>query len=121
MKTISLMIAAAALSLSACQSTTNASMDKAPTSVAAPLIGKTLALESGDSIILNADGTVGGQIRGGEVSGTYVATAKDLCSVYTSPDVLKGKEFCSVPKIDGDTVIFHRSNGTTSPTYNIQG
>lgn len=121
MKTISLLIAAAALALSACQSSTDASMDKAPTSVIAPLVGKTLVAESGASFIYNADGTIGGKMGGETVTGAYIVHATDACTVFASPAQLKGKEFCSTPKISGDTVTFHRRDGSTSPVYKITG
>lgn len=121
MKSFSIMIAAAALSLSACQSSTDASMVKAPSSVIAPLIGKTLVAESGASFIYNADGTVGGSMGDETVAGTYIVHTTDACTVFASPAQLKGKEFCSTPKISGDTVTFHRRDGSTSPTYKITG
>ncbi len=121
MKTTSVFLAAAALLLTACQSTTDASMEKAPTSVIAPLVGKTLTAEGGATFIYNADGTVNGSMRDKPVSGVYTVHATDACTVFSAPEQLKGKEYCSTPKIEGDTVVFHRRDGSTSAEYKISG
>lgn len=122
MKFISTLIASSVLLLGACQSTTTAPMEAIPTgSVISPLIGKTLVSESGASFVYNADGTIGGNMSGEAVTGTYTVHATDACSVFATPANLKGKEFCSTPKINGDTVVFHRRDGSTSPAYKIGG
>ncbi|MGH1415335.1 MAG: hypothetical protein ACRBB0_17735 [Pelagimonas sp.] len=112
---------AAAFALGACQSTTDAPMEKAPTSMIAPLIGKTLVAETGATFVYNADGTVSGEMRNLPVAGVYTINAKDTCTVFSAPDQLKGQEFCSKPEINGNTVVFHRRDGSTSPKYEIKG
>ncbi|MCT4559114.1 MAG: hypothetical protein N4A61_13780 [Pelagimonas sp.] len=89
--------------------------------VADPLIGKRLMTDKGALIILGADGSVGGEINGKAVVGTYSANATEMCSTYSAPDFLKDKEFCSTPVISGSTVVFQRRDGSSSPVYNIKG
>ncbi len=118
----------AAVTLSGCN--TDTEMTDAPKSeeamamavgtVVDPLIGKRLVSEAA-TFIINADGTMGGEIRGEAIVGTYVANATETCSTYSAPEFLTGRDWCSVPEIDGDTVIFNRRDGTTSPAYAIQG
>ncbi len=92
----------------------------ANTSVVTPLIGKRLVGETA-TFIINADGTMGGNVRGEAVVGSYVATSTETCSTYTAPEFLTGREWCSVPVIEGNTVVFNRADGSQSPTYEIQG
>jgi len=104
------------LALSACMSTT---ADQA--TVADNIVGRQLVTEDGSTIIVNADGTVGGAIGGNPVVGTYVANAKEMCSVYTSPERLVGREFCSTPVFNDDgTMTFTRRDGSSSPIYTIK-
>lgn len=84
-------------------------------------VGKTLTTADGATFIFNADGTVGGSLRGEDIMGTYDADATEICSTYTAPDFLTGREFCSTPEVDGDTVIFNRRDGSQSPAYTISG
>lgn len=85
------------------------------------LIGKDLVTKDRSYLSVNADGTMGGQICGEPVVGTYKANAKQACSVFTSPERLVGREFCSVPEFrDDGTVVFNRTDGGTSPVYTIR-
>lgn len=119
MKSLITASLSAVLLLGACQTTTGDPSASAPT-VIDSLIGKTLTTEGG-TIILNADGTVGGAIQGAPVVGVYSANSREVCSSYTSPERLAGREICSTPTITGDTVIFERRDGSQSPTYTIGG
>ncbi|MFY0679567.1 MAG: hypothetical protein JXR13_03235 [Thalassovita sp.] len=107
----------ASLGLTACQTTTEGSSQA---TVVDTLIGKTLKTENGSTFILSGDGTVGGLLRGDPIVGTYDANAREICSTYSKPQALAGKEFCSVPTIDGNTVVFKRRDGSNSPIYYIQ-
>ncbi|SMX30184.1 hypothetical protein TRP8649_04326 [Pelagimonas phthalicica] len=118
MKTIFAISLAAVSLLTACQTVTP---DAAPTTAVTPLVGKKLMADNGLVIIMNADGTVSGTARGEDIDGTYVATAKEVCSTYAAPEFLAGKEFCSEPQIDGNTVVFLRRDGSKSATYTIGG
>ena len=84
-----------------------------------PVIGKRLV--AGEfTFIFQADGTMGGEARGETVVGTYDATASEVCSLYTAPTFLTGREYCSVPTFGDGTVTFNRRDGSTSPAYQIQ-
>lgn len=91
-----------------------------PATVVDPLVGKQLT--AGSTILfLNADGTMSGSDGDGNaLVGTYTADATEICSNLTEPARFAG-ERCSVPVIDGDTVVFNRSNGSQSPVYTIGG
>lgn len=123
MKFTTLIIGCAALGLTGCMNTESTEMAVKPAmsdSAYAPLIGKRLV--SGDTtFILNADGTMGGEINGQTVVGTYKITGDESCSTYTAPDFLTGREYCSVPAITGNTLVFNRRDGTQSPVYTIEG
>ena len=108
--------AAVALALAGCQDTA----DTAPTA-ATPLIGKTLIDQNGATFLYHANGTVTGTAWDKPVAATYEASADEICTTFSAPDRLKGKEFCSKPMIDGDEVIFHRRDGSKSPPYKIEG
>ena len=110
-----LMATVAALSLGACA----AEIDGG--TVVDPLLGKRLVHENGVVFIFNPDGTVGGTMAGEDIVGIYSADASEVCSTYTAPERLTGQEFCSTPTIDGDTVVFHRRDGSNSGTYVIDG
>lgn len=86
-----------------------------------PLIGKRLVAGEDTVFIIKADGTMGGTLRGDPIVGTYSANTQETCSTYTAPAQLVGREFCSIPVITGDTVVFQRRDGTTSPVYEIRG
>jgi len=116
---------ACAVSLSACAPAPSSESASAPEAMAvssvAPFVGKTLIAESGTVFLFNADGTMGGELGGEPVSGAYSATATEVCSTYTWPAALVGREFCSTPDVNGDQVIFNRRDGSVSDTYTIQG
>lgn len=60
-------------------------------------------------------------IGGNPVVGTYVANAKEMCSVYRLPERLVGREFCSTPVYNDDgTLTFSRREGSSSPIYTIK-
>lgn len=105
------------VTLGACDTATST---QAPT-VVDPLIGKRLAAADGTVFLIQPDGTMGGQLGGAEIVGTYTANATESCSVYTAPEQLTGREFCSTPQIEGDTVIFLRRDGTKSQPYKVTG
>ena len=108
------------LLLAACQTTTSSTESAAPT-VVDPLIGKTL-VTGNTTFIFNPDGTVGGNFRGeADIVGVYSADATQVCSSYSAPSNFAGLgEICSVPVISDGTVVFNRTNGSTSPVYTIQ-
>jgi hypothetical protein len=117
---ITTFLVISALGLSACQTTTTtpaAAIVSEPT-VMDPLIGKSLVGEN-ITFIVNADGTMGGTARDLPVVGTYSANAAETCSTYSSPEFLAGREFCSIPIISGDTVVFNRRDGSQSQVYTI--
>ena len=105
----------AALTLGACAAGTDGG------TAVDPLLGKALVAENGTTFVFNADGTVGGNLGGEEIVGTYSTDAREVCSTYSAPKTLTGREFCSVPDIDGDAVVFIRRDGSQSPTYLIEG
>ena len=85
------------------------------------LIGKELVSENGTVFLFNADGTMGGSLGGEDVVGEYRADATEVCSTYSAPEQLTGQQFCSVPEIEGNTVVFNRRDGSQSQTYTIGG
>lgn len=106
--------------LAACmQETEMAEAPMASGTVVDSLIGKSLVAENA-TFIFNSNGTMGGQLRGEAVSGTYVATDAEVCSTYTAPEALTGREFCSVPAIGDGSVVFNRRDGSQSPAYAIE-
>ncbi|MCJ8336389.1 MAG: META domain-containing protein [Epibacterium sp.] len=105
----------AAFALSACETTTGSS------TVIDTLIGKPLVTDNGNTFLFNPDGTVGGNIGSNAVKGTYSANTQEVCSNLTAPKSVAGREFCSVPRIDGDVVVFDRRDGSQSPAYKIGG
>ena len=125
MRLFSATVIATALTLAACTpeldtATASAPADNGAATVVDPLIGKRLV--SGDTtFIINANGTMGGEVNGEPVVGVYKADAKESCSTYSSPEFLVGREFCSTPMISGNTVIFHRRDGSKSQPYTING
>ncbi|WP_139176581.1 hypothetical protein [Jannaschia faecimaris] len=115
MKSIPLLVTASIVSLSACTPTT-------PSSTAVdPFIGKLLVADNQTVFLFNSDGTVGGTIRGEEIVGTYIADSREICSNYSEPEFLAGQEYCSVPDLDGETVIFKRRDGSESQPYTFEG
>lgn len=115
-----LIATAICLGLAACQTTTGGSV--ADATAATQFFGKSLVAEDGTTFIFNEDGTVGGMNGGGEeIVGSYEATGAEICSTFTAPANLVGREFCSTPMIDGDTVVFNRRDGSSSPAYMIKG
>lgn len=84
-------------------------------------IGKSLSVGEDTVFLFQPDGVVGGTMRGEPLVGEYEADATEICSTYSSPAALAGREFCSTPQVDGDTVIFLRRDGSTSPAYTIDG
>ena len=95
-------------------------MADAPTA-ATQFFGKQLVSESGDVFIFNADGTVGGNLRGEAINGTFSASATEVCSEYTSPEFLVGQEYCSTPVVTDGSVVFNRRDGSQSQAYSIEG
>jgi hypothetical protein len=112
------LILSALLATSACMENSGATQNA---TAVTPLIGKTLTAENGTVFTFDANGNVGGMIDGGEIVGTYEADATQICSTYSEPARLAGSEFCSVPDINGDTIIFRRSDGSQSQPYTISG
>lgn len=107
-------IVAAVLAVAGCMETGT----EAKPTVMDPLKGKTIQSETA-TFIIGADGTMGGTMRNQDIVGVYKADDKVSCSTYTAPDVLTGREWCSVPVVAGDTVVFHRTDGTKSPEFKI--
>jgi len=85
------------------------------------LIGTQLVGSDGSVFLFNQDGSVGGNLGGEKIVGTYEATAREVCSTYSAPERLTRQEYCSVPQINGDTLIFNRRDGSQSPAYKIGG
>ncbi|WP_425041176.1 hypothetical protein [Primorskyibacter sp. S187A] len=117
MKLLVPTLAAAALALAACAPEEEMMMSDA----AAPYVGKQLVSDDGTVFLFGADGTVGGTIRGEAIMGSYSATAKEICSTYSAPDFLTGREYCSTPVQNGNTVVFNRRDGSSSQPYEIKG
>ena len=113
------LVLAPALLLVACAETTTTSTTVGPPAVE-QLIGKQLVAENGTIFQLNRDGTMSGTLNGEDVVGVYTIDGAETCSTYTAPAVLVDGEYCSVPQIDGDTVVFNRLDGSTSQPYTIQ-
>ncbi|MEM0946339.1 MAG: hypothetical protein AAGK37_02965 [Pseudomonadota bacterium] len=110
-------VAAIALFASGCVSDTGT-----PTAAAVDqFIGKQLVAADGTTFLFAPNGTVGGTFRGEEVVGTYTSDAAEICSTYTMPEALTGREFCSTPSVDGNSVVFNRRDGSQSALYTIQG
>lgn len=91
----------------------------ASASAVAPFLGKQLIAENGTVFTFSNDGVVGGTLDGAPIVGVYSATASEVCSIYTAPERLSGREYCSTPQIDGDMVIFVRRDGSRSQQYRI--
>ena len=123
MKNFAFVAVSAVLVLGACTTDSmdkSAGMSKPAPTVVEPLIGKRLV---GDNItfVMNADGTMGGTARDEDVVGVYKATAKESCSTYSAPEFLTGREYCSTPRISGNTVMSDRRDGSTSQEFKIEG
>lgn len=88
--------------------------------VADPFTRKTLVLSSKSYLSDKSNGTVTGKMRGEVARARYAANETTICSEFSAPAFLKGKTFCSVPVITGDTVVFYRQDGSKSPVYTIQ-
>lgn len=120
----SIFVACAVLiGLSACVPDAEVTTDPATVTqgtVVDALVGKRLVTETA-TFIIQPNGTMGGTIRGETVVGTYTADSTQTCSTYSAPEFLTGRDWCSVPVISGNTVIFNRTDGTQSPVYEIQG
>lgn len=99
----------------------DASSGSQPTTVVDSLIGTQLVASDGSVFLFNQDGTVGGNFRGEQIVGTYEANAQEVCSTYSEPKNLTGREYCSAPQISGDTLIFNRRDGSQSQPYKIGG
>ncbi|MCG7493571.1 hypothetical protein [Thalassobius sp. Cn5-15] len=117
MNRLRILALSAILPLAACMTATETSN---PTAVD-PLLDKQLVSAEGTIFILNADGTVSGEIKGDPVVGSYTTTATEVCSTYSAPDFLTGREYCSTPVIEAGTVVFNRRDGTKSAVYAIEG
>lgn len=102
--------------LAACM--TPAATDEA--TAASQFVGKTLTSDGGTVFLFQDGGVVGGTFRGETpIVGTYTATATQICSTYSAPQQLTGREFCSTPVVTGNTVVFDRTDGSQSPAYTI--
>jgi hypothetical protein len=117
MKAIFVAVTAALLALGACAPT--GEMEKA--SIVEPLLDKRLVSENGTVFIIGSDGSMGGTLNGEAIVGTYEATETEVCSTYSQPAALTGREFCSTPVFDGNKVVFNRRDGSQSQEYTIGG
>lgn len=90
-------------------------------SAADQFIGKSLVAEDGTTFLFQPAGVVGGTIRGEDIVGTYTSSATEICSTYSSPDFLTGREFCSTPDVSAGVVVFNRRDGSQSQAYRIDG
>lgn len=112
-----LLLVGALAALAACDAPT----DTASGSAVDPFLGKVIASEGGTSFLFAADGTIEGTFRGeAPIVGTYTADGREVCSTYSSPEQLTGREYCSVPDITGNQIVFNRRDGSQSPVYVIQ-
>lgn len=114
--TLAALIGSAFVTLSACDMP-----GSDQPSVVDALLDKSLTTDNGAMLVIQSGGTMSGTIRGEQVVGEYTANATEICSTYSAPDFLTGREFCSVPEITGNTVVFQRRDGSTSPVYTIGG
>lgn len=92
--------------------------------VAGQFVGKTLTTVDGSTTFLFLpDGVVGGNTSSGDpIVGTYAPDGEKVCSSYSAPEQLAGLgTICSTPVVDGDTVVFNRTDGSQSPVYEISG
>ena len=112
-----ILAAIAGLGLTACETTTTQSM-VAPT-VVDDLVGKRLVNADGGMFVFNADGTMSGMLRGESVVGVYTADANEVCSTYTAPANLTGREYCSKPTYQDNMIVFVRRDGSSSAAYRI--
>lgn len=108
---------ASAFVLGACDTTSGSQTG----TVVDSLIGTPLVGSDGSVFLFNPDGSVGGNLRGEPIVGKYDANTREVCSTYSAPKNLVGREYCSVPKISGDTLIFNRRDGSQSQPYKIGG
>lgn len=114
MKKIALIAALSALAACTAPATTDG------TTAASQFVGKTLTGDGGTVFLFQDGGVVGGSFRGeAPIVGTYTATATQICSTYSEPAQLTGREFCSTPVVTGDSVVFNRTDGSQSPAYTI--
>ena len=118
MKHIITLAAASIAVLSGCMSETGT---QASVTAADQFIGKSLVSSDGTVFQFKADGTVGGSARGEAIVGTYTADEREICSTYAQPQFLTGREFCSTPTVNGNTVVFNRRDGSQSSAYTIEG
>lgn len=114
--------------LSACQTTqtasTNTEADAASEATEISvgfLVGRTVVADNGTVFVFNKDGTMGGEMGGKPIVGTYVIEGNEICSTYSEPANLAGRDFCSVPTMLGDRIIFVRRDGSKSQPYAIEG
>ena len=116
------VLALSALALGACSEVVSTQDAATAESTAIDrLIDTRISTPSGTFFLFRPGGVVeGGTSNGDPIVGTYVADASEVCSTLTAPASIAG-EYCSMPVYDGDTVIFHRRNGTKSPLYTIGG
>lgn len=90
-------------------------------SVVDAFVGKKIASKSGTVFEYLADGTIGGLLRGETpIKGVYTADAEKVCTTYSAPEMLAGKERCSKLELNGKTIIFIRGDGSKSKPYTIQ-
>ena len=122
---LKLVPVAFALVLVGCAAPETESMSSAQTesmsTAADQFFGKELVADDGTTFIFFEDGTVGGSFRGEDVTGTYTADATEICSTYTTPEPLTGREFCSTPDVSDGVVVFNRRDGSQSAAYAIKG
>ena len=75
----------------------SAEMAKPDATVVDSLIGKSLVNDSGNvTFKIMPNGIMGGSMMGEDIVGVYKANAKEICSTYSAPKRLTGREYCSI-------------------------
>ena len=118
MKKLSITAVASVILLSACASEPAAPEAKAVD----PFVGKQLVSANGEVVFeYSADGTVGGVFRGADVMGVYTSDATEICTTFSAPEQLTGREYCSTPDFQDGTGVFNRRDGSQSAVYTVAG
>lgn len=100
---------------------TSAAIAQAEGTVVDAFVGKKIVSERGTVFEYRADGTIGGLLGGKmEIEGKYLADGEKSCTLYSAPEPLLHGVSCSIPRIEGNSVIFLRDDGSESAPYVIQ-
>ncbi|NYS26471.1 hypothetical protein HUK65_15910 [Rhodobacteraceae bacterium 2376] len=106
------LIAAMAISLSACEQTVHAASDDALTQA---VVGRTLT-QGPNALTVNPDGTLTGQVGqdGMEAQGTWAVRNGQWCRTFTTPQHLVGTACQDFELVNG-TITFITPQGPSAP------